>query len=50
MLLTPGLLTGTNGCINKAIHMLLMHEFSTLNTLILDHYIYDSWFVYRSYI
>ena len=25
--------TGTNPCINKAIHMLLMHRFGTLNTL-----------------
>ena len=26
--------TGTDPCIDKAIHMLLMHKFGTLNTLI----------------
>ena len=32
-------LIDTNPCINKAIHMLLMHSFGTLNTLIPGHYI-----------
>ena len=31
--------TGTNPCINKAIHMLLMHEYGTLYTLVPSHYI-----------
>ena len=30
--------TGINPCINKAIHMLLMHRFGTLVKLILGHY------------
>ena len=29
----------TNPCIKKEIHMLLMHRFGTLNTLVLGHYI-----------
>ena len=28
-----------NPCINKAIHMILLHRFGTLNILVLDHYI-----------
>ena len=29
-------------CINKAIHILLMHGFGTLNILILGHYIFTT--------
>ena len=31
--------TGTYPCINKAIHVLLMHGFGTLNILVPGHYI-----------
>ena len=31
--------TGTNPCINKAIHMLLMQQFDTLNALVRGQYI-----------
>ena len=34
--------SSTNPCISKAIHMLLMHEFGSLNALVLGHILYDS--------